>query len=298
MTAAPAELRSVAQRLLDSAEILSLDPVVEVDWETPLDKCLPRHQPGVVDAVRHGLLGRDDRGAAQGADPPGGGVGRQHRHLVRDDPAADDPARHVRQGPHARRVPVGAHRDRRRVPALDHVRQRRREARGPDVPPAAVRPRARPALQDPRLRRDGVRRDPGRRGGPRRHAARLDARRARRPRSCARSTTSTSSRSRGTWRSPARRRASGSRSPGLSVGRSVGLVVADRRPSRSSRACGTRTSTRTPGSTRSAPAARRSRNENFHSMLRSSCSGLMEFLSSAGLLTGPAKLVYRAAHLY
>jgi len=39
-------------------------------------------------------------------------------------------------------------------------------------------------------------------------------------------------------------------------------------------------------------------NENFHSMLRSSCSGLMEFLSSAGLLTGPAKLVYRAAHLY
>jgi hypothetical protein len=40
------------------------------------------------------------------------------------------------------------------------------------------------------------------------------------------------------------------------------------------------------------------KNENFHSMLRSSCSGLMEFLSSAGLLTGPAKLVYRAAHLY
>ncbi|HSV40075.1 MAG TPA: diiron oxygenase [Nocardioidaceae bacterium] len=39
-------------------------------------------------------------------------------------------------------------------------------------------------------------------------------------------------------------------------------------------------------------------NENFHSMLRSSSSGLMEFLSSAGLLTGPAKLVYRAAHLY
>lgn len=39
-------------------------------------------------------------------------------------------------------------------------------------------------------------------------------------------------------------------------------------------------------------------NENFHSMLRSRTGGLMEFLHSAGLLTGPAKLVYKAAHLY
>jgi hypothetical protein len=39
------------------------------------------------------------------------------------------------------------------------------------------------------------------------------------------------------------------------------------------------------------------KNEHHHSMLRSSCAGLMEFLGSAGLLTGPARRVYRLAHL-
>jgi hypothetical protein len=39
------------------------------------------------------------------------------------------------------------------------------------------------------------------------------------------------------------------------------------------------------------------RNEHHRSMLRSSCSGLMEFLSSAGLLTRPALAFYQRAHL-
>ena len=38
-------------------------------------------------------------------------------------------------------------------------------------------------------------------------------------------------------------------------------------------------------------------NEHHHAMLRSSSRGLMEFLSSAGLLTAPAKAIYRKAHL-
>ncbi|GGX45113.1 AurF N-oxygenase family protein [Streptomyces fructofermentans] len=38
-------------------------------------------------------------------------------------------------------------------------------------------------------------------------------------------------------------------------------------------------------------------NEHHKAMLRSSCSGLMEFLASAGLLTKPALAFYRRAHL-
>jgi hypothetical protein len=38
-------------------------------------------------------------------------------------------------------------------------------------------------------------------------------------------------------------------------------------------------------------------NEHHKSMVRSSCAGLMEFLGSAGLLTGPARAIYRRANL-
>ncbi|MFF0115711.1 AurF N-oxygenase family protein [Streptomyces prasinus] len=38
-------------------------------------------------------------------------------------------------------------------------------------------------------------------------------------------------------------------------------------------------------------------NEHHESMMRSSCSGLMDFLASAGLLTKPALFFYRRAHL-
>ncbi|MFE2376683.1 diiron oxygenase [Streptomyces sp. NPDC059398] len=38
-------------------------------------------------------------------------------------------------------------------------------------------------------------------------------------------------------------------------------------------------------------------NEHHKSMMRSSCSGLMEFLTSAGLLTRPALFFYKRAHL-
>lgn len=38
-------------------------------------------------------------------------------------------------------------------------------------------------------------------------------------------------------------------------------------------------------------------NEHHKSMMRSSCSGLMEFLASAGLLTGPALFFYKCANL-
>ena len=38
-------------------------------------------------------------------------------------------------------------------------------------------------------------------------------------------------------------------------------------------------------------------NEHHHSLMRSSCSGLMEFLASAGLLTKPALAFYKRAHL-
>jgi hypothetical protein len=38
-------------------------------------------------------------------------------------------------------------------------------------------------------------------------------------------------------------------------------------------------------------------NEHHKSMTRSSCAGLMEFLGSVGLLTGPARAIYRRANL-
>ena len=38
-------------------------------------------------------------------------------------------------------------------------------------------------------------------------------------------------------------------------------------------------------------------NDHHRSMMRSSCAGLMEFLGSVGLLTGPARAVYRRANL-
>jgi hypothetical protein len=38
-------------------------------------------------------------------------------------------------------------------------------------------------------------------------------------------------------------------------------------------------------------------NEHHKSMVRSSCAGLMEFLGSTGLLTGPARAIYRRANL-
>ncbi len=38
-------------------------------------------------------------------------------------------------------------------------------------------------------------------------------------------------------------------------------------------------------------------NENHHAKLRASCTKLMGFLSSTGLLTGPAKAIYKRAHL-
>jgi hypothetical protein len=38
-------------------------------------------------------------------------------------------------------------------------------------------------------------------------------------------------------------------------------------------------------------------NQHHRAMLRSSCAGLMEFLDSVGLLTAPARAIYRAAHI-
>lgn len=39
------------------------------------------------------------------------------------------------------------------------------------------------------------------------------------------------------------------------------------------------------------------RNQHHRALLRSSCAGLMEFLGTAGLLTRPARALYRAAHV-
>lgn len=38
-------------------------------------------------------------------------------------------------------------------------------------------------------------------------------------------------------------------------------------------------------------------NQHHKSMMRASCSGLMEFLASVGLLTGPALFFYKRANL-
>ena len=188
----------VATRLLDSSDQLSYDPVREVDWDSPVD---PLHHGASPEwSTLYGTSYWDEMTEEQRA-----ALTRQEAASVASTGIWFEMILQqmvhpglLREGPDRPRVPVGAHRDRRRVPALDHVRARRAEARRAGVPPAAARRRARPRVQDPRPGRGRLRRDPRRRGGPRRHAARLDARRAGRPVRRARSTTSTSSKSRGT----------------------------------------------------------------------------------------------------
>ena len=155
-----------------------LRPVGRGGLGRPARPVLPRRESRVVDALRDGVLGRAERGPAGGAHPAGVGLGRLHRHLVRADPPADDAAGDLRDGPVVTGVPVGAHRDRRRVPALDHVRPRDGEAERARLPAEPQGDGAGAVLQDGRLGGGRLRRHPGGRGGPRRHAARLDARRA------------------------------------------------------------------------------------------------------------------------
>ena len=168
----------VSARLLRSAAALAYDPATEVDWETPLDEA---------------CTARARSGAPCTAPPTVGEMSEEQR--IRSSPARRS-ARSCRTGiwfemilqqmllrdqstprPDERRRPVRADRDRRRVPALDHVRAgRQKHAASRRTAPHAARGGAGPGVQDPGVRRGGVRGDPRRRGGPRRHAARLDAR--------------------------------------------------------------------------------------------------------------------------
>ena len=142
----------------------------------------PRRQPRVVDPLRDAVLERAEREPARRADPPGVGLGRLHRHLVRADPPADDAARD-RTPPTGRRRSSSGRSPRSPTSAATRSCSPAATAKldAPAYLPDAQGARARAALQDDRHRGGGLRRHPGRRGGPRRHAARLDARRAGRP---------------------------------------------------------------------------------------------------------------------
>ena len=286
----------VATRLLDSSDQLSYDPVREVDWDSPVD---PMHHGASPEwSTLYGTpywdeMTEEQRAALtrqEAASVASTGIWFEmilQQMVIRDFYAKDptDPAFQWAL-----------------TEVADECRHSIMFARGAKKlgapayrPPRHVIEGGR-VLQDPRPGRGRLRRDPRGRGGPRRHAARLDARRAGRPvrahdqqhprrgRGAAHAL-----RPRGDPRATCRVRAPpvASSTPSWSPSPA----------SSSSRACGTARSTRTRGSTRSGRSARRSATSNHRALLRSSCAGLMEFLDSAGLLTAPAKAIYRAAHV-
>ena len=253
-----------------------------------------RAEPGVEHALRHAVLGRADRA--------------QRRELTRHEAASvastgiwfelilqqTDPPRCLRLGPGERGVPVGADRDRRRVPALDHVRPGhgpagRRLCTGRDAHAELGR--------CSRLghRRDGVRRDPGRRRGARCDAARLDAR--------------SPGRAAGADGEPHPRRR-GIAAHGVRPGGDPGAAGRYRRAAALGECAGDRAGRRHDrqqhGHPRGLPNAgldadravrEARRNEHHRALLRSSCANLMDFLGEVGLLTPAATRVYRRTGL-
>jgi len=135
------------------------------------------HAAAPLVALRHGAVGRPHRGAAPDADLPRGLQRGPHRPVVRDDPHADAAAVLLRPRPAHPAHPVRAHRDRRRVPPLDHVREDDRALRRAGLRAQGPHPQPRPAVQDDRLRPCDVRGHPVRRGDPGPVPARVDARR-------------------------------------------------------------------------------------------------------------------------
>ena len=118
----------VAQRLLDSAAVLAYDPATEVDWETPLDKDFHGASPEWSTLYGTAYWGelteaqRKELTRQEAASVASTGIWFEMilQQMVLRDIYAKDPT--------SAEVPVGAHRDRRGVPPLDHVRPRRPEA--------------------------------------------------------------------------------------------------------------------------------------------------------------------------
>lgn len=167
--------QDVARRLLDSSAKLSYDPVTEVDWDTPLDKDFHGASPEwstlygtaywneLTDAQRKELTRQEAASVAST------GIWFEmilQQMVLRDIYTTDatDP-----------RFQWALTEIADESPALHHVRPRGGEAGCPRLPAAPCGGRTRPGVQDLRVRRGRVRRDPGRRGSARRHAAGLDA---------------------------------------------------------------------------------------------------------------------------
>ena len=155
-------------------------PTTRSSTSTGPPRSLPalRSVTGMVDPLRHAAVGWAERGAAGHAHHPRVLLDLRRRHLVRVPADAAHPARHLRRRPRAAARAVGADRDRRRVPALGHVRPDGGDVRRAVLPAAEAHPAARQGVRGQGRRSGRLRGDPGRRGDPRHLPARPDEGRA------------------------------------------------------------------------------------------------------------------------
>ena len=129
-----------AERLLKGSVKKSYAPVVDIDWDAPLDPDKFFLPPKMRVALRHADVGLDDPRAADRVVTPGA---RQHAvggHLVREHPQPGAAAQDDASGSHRQRHALRADRARRRDPPHGDVRQghraRRRKAGAAQVLPA------------------------------------------------------------------------------------------------------------------------------------------------------------------
>ena len=180
-TLQPQDRERVAGRLLRSSERHSYDPVVDLDWTTPLDPALPAmplHRVSLYGTPLWESLDERQRVLLSWHEM---GEHHQRRPLVRDHPDAGPAAVRLRPGPADRARAVRPDRGRRRDPARGDVRPGRRRCSAPGAryrpaSPAAPLGRlfktiaARPALFAPTLvaeeTLDRLQREMRRRGRP------------------------------------------------------------------------------------------------------------------------------------
>ena len=161
----------VAERLLDSSAKHSFDPDKELDWDAPIEDGKWFWPPELVSLYDTPLWRkmseeqRMDLSRHEAASLASLGIWFEiilMQLLVRHIYDKSVTSNHVR---------VRAHRDRRRVPALDDVRPHDQEGRVRRLPGAARLSQPRPGPEDHLHHAGFLRGDPARRGDPRLDAA-------------------------------------------------------------------------------------------------------------------------------
>ncbi len=113
----------------------SFDPDTELDWDAPFEDGKWFWPPELVSLYDTPLWRRMSQEQQHRPRPARGRLARLARHLVRDHPDAAAGPAHLRQAGDQRARALRAHRDRRRVPALDDVRPPDQQAAAPEPYP-------------------------------------------------------------------------------------------------------------------------------------------------------------------